>query len=116
MIKFTTKVTNEGTAIISISFFDEQVPPQPATPKTMKWSLTNVQGIVINDRYNVDVSPLASTIELVLKGADLDQNDGFTRIISLNGTYDSTVENDLPLPGQIEFLINKWTEVIPPTP
>ena len=114
MIKFTKRVVNESTIIITLSFFDED--GEAHAPKTVEWDLIDENRNVVNDRYEVDETP-ASEIDIVLSGADISQDDGFIRYMSIRATYDSIeYGNDLPLNGQIKFLIEPWEETIPPTP
>lgn len=115
MIKFTKRVTNEGTVIFTISFFEAGT-ETAVTPKTIEYDLINGDREVVNNRFEQDVTP-ASTIELVFAGPDIDQDDGLVRYISLRCTYDSIdYGNDRPLNGQIKFLIEPWKDTIAPTP
>lgn len=115
MIKFSKRVTNEGTVIFTISFFEAKT-NDSVTPKTIKWDLLDENREVVNDRYQVNITP-ASEIDIVLYGDDTSQDDGFIRYLSIFATYDSVqYGNDRPLNGQIKFLIEKWEETIAPTP
>ena len=58
-----------GTFSIEVKFYDEE--PKLVTPKSANWTLTDLLGNVINNRQEVSISPLSSTVILTLEGDDL---------------------------------------------
>jgi hypothetical protein len=64
-----TIAEEEGTYIVDVSFLDED--DLPVTPVSINWTLTTLDGVIVNDRNKVDVAAPASTVALVLSGNDL---------------------------------------------
>lgn len=62
-------VNEESTLKLSLTFTDEA--GLPVTPSTIKWTLTNSDGQVINNRTNVEIAPAGSVEDLMLFGDDL---------------------------------------------
>ena len=96
-----------GTYAITVSFTDEDgaavVPNSPLT-----WSLTKADRVtIVNSRVNVSITP-ASSITIVLTGDDLAKDAGQLiswRYLVIEGTYNSTLGNDLPLKDHLRFPI-----------
>jgi hypothetical protein len=82
-----------GTFIIGVTFQDESIPPVAVVPTGATWTLSNWDGVVINNRLNVVITPLASTKYIVLSGADLALGAGEVwealREFTVKWTYDS---------------------------
>lgn len=92
--------------LIRLDFFDES--GQEVTPKTGEWSLTDLDGNVINERDGVEILSLDSTIYILLTGDDLALSSGFIgtsekRLFLFEGTYDSIYGNNNPIKDQLEF-------------
>lgn len=102
----------KSTYMITISFFDEAETAEDV--KTMKWTLTNEAGNVINEREDVVVVDPGSEETIVLSGDDLaiisDTDDG-KRLFTVEATYDSTLGNDLPLNGEANFTVVDLTAI-----
>lgn len=93
---------NEGsTAVISATFRDET--GALVTPTSVKWSLFDSTGAVVNSRSEVVVTP-ASTVAIVLTGADLQlAGSGLVhvrRVVVIEATYNSTNGTGLTLTEQ----------------
>jgi len=105
-IKLETSAREEGTYVITCSFTDEE--GQDVVPNNnLVWTLKNRAGEVINERENISISP-ATSITVVLYGNDLllpDEKD-FFRIFLIEGTYNSSLGNDLPIREAAEFPIS----------
>ncbi len=84
-------------------------------PKTGNWTLTTGAGVVINGRDTVALSPLATTMTIVLSGLDLAMQSGeaspVRRLLTVKWTYDSTLGNDLPGNAEIIFYIDDLLKV-----
>ncbi len=79
-----------STGVISASFTDED--DNAVIPNTLNYSLYN-SGSIVNSKEKISITP-DSTINIILSGLDL--IPGTTYII-VEGTYDSTYGNDLPI-------------------
>lgn len=89
------------------------------TPNTLTWTLTDLDGNVINGRSAEDLTP-ASTITVTLTGDDLgvtstefaESGDFVTRSLFLDGTYDDADLglSDLHISKEVRFSIYKGTQ------
>ena len=61
--------TERSTLRVSIAFATEGGVAQ--TPAAATWTLTDLAGTVINNRENVTIGSLASSVAVYLQGADL---------------------------------------------
>jgi hypothetical protein len=115
MITLTPNAVERSTYPISISFTDEN--GDPMTPNIgLNWTLTDAEGSVINSRNAVTITP-DETVQIVLSGADLAIPDrgGRRRILTIEGTYDSSLGSGLPIKGQAKFEIEQLVAVRNPT-
>lgn len=110
MIKKGTleKVADEESSyIIRLIFKDED--GALFVPATLVWSLSAVDGQIINSRYKIVPSAISSTTYVVLSGDDLqliDKKSSFEdRIFTISGTYNSTYGNNLPFNKEYFFKI-----------
>ncbi|RLG68958.1 hypothetical protein DRN93_01445 [archaeon] len=109
---YDDKPVEESTALLSLTLKDEE--GNVVVPKTLKWSLSDAEGNIINNRDEVDVSAPASTTKILLYGEDLaliDESDDGFRIITIQATYDSDNGTDLPFIDQIGFYIEKVSAI-----
>lgn len=100
------KAVEEGTFIVTAEFKDED--GNAVSPNVMAWSLVDEDGNIVNDKEDVSISSPSSSEDIVLSGDDLALTDGRSeeaRYVVFEGTYDSTLGNDLPLKDQIKFFI-----------
>lgn len=58
-----------STYALTVGFADPD--DTPITPTSIKWTLTDADGTVINGRDAVTVSTLASSVNVILSGDDL---------------------------------------------
>lgn len=101
------RATEEGTYILDFEFEDED--EVLVVPTAMAWTLTDVNGIVINNRTSVAINPLVSSGSIVLKGDDLaipSGADESERIVTFVGTYNSSLGTGLPLTDHVKFPID----------
>lgn len=100
----TIKAIEKSTYVITVSFTDEN--GAAVTPDAgLNWSLTDMNGNYINSRQDVVISP-ATSVNVVLSGDDLKltgAKDSGRRVLTVQGTYDSTLGSDLPLKGETQF-------------
>lgn len=95
-----------GTYPIELSFFDDQ--NNPVTPDTMTWTLTDLDGNVVNSRLNIPIGTLSTVVTVILSGDDLQIIDGDEyedRVLTAIGTYTSSLGGPLPLTDQVRFTI-----------
>lgn len=101
----TVNATERSTYVITAAFTDED--GAAVVPNAITWTLTDTIGTVINSRDGVAVAVPASSIDIVLSGADLAVG-GYNsplRIFTIEATYNSALGNDLPLTGAAQFSI-----------
>lgn len=102
------RATEEGTIILDYEFKDED--DVLVVPTAMAWTLTDVNGVVINSRSSVAIDPLVDSGSLVLKGDDLaipSGADESERVVSFVGTYTSgTFGAGIPLTDKVLFTID----------
>lgn len=106
------KATDKSTFPITVKLNDGDTPPQPLTPKSVTWTLTNIEGRIINNREEQAVTPPASEFEVVLFGDDLNYGDGAERVLLIEAVYDSDQGSDLPLRDQCRFEIENLVGVV----
>lgn len=102
----------KSTYMITVSFFDEDEVAEDV--KTMKWTLTDEIGNIINNREDVVVVDPGSVETVVLFGNDLaivGTGGDETRLFTVEATYDSTLGNDLPLNGEAAFTVVDLTAI-----
>jgi hypothetical protein len=100
----TERARDRSTFGVVARFTDEADPPNPLIPNALTWSLLDSAGTVVNSRSAVSIAPAAS-VTIVLSGADLVASEGSTRVVLLEGTYDSDLGADLPLRDTVTFQI-----------
>lgn len=101
----------EGTYVLSISFLDED--SNAVIPNSATWTLSDPNGIVVNNKQNVNITPLAATVQVVLTGDDL-ALDGITsrvRRFTVKALYDSTLGTNLALNDEVQFTVEDFVNV-----
>lgn len=96
----------KSTKMIIISFFDEN--DIAKDPESMKWTLTDASGNVINEREDVAVVDPSSVETIVLSGDDLaiiSDTDNGKRLFTVEATYNSELGDGLTLNGEANFTI-----------
>jgi hypothetical protein len=101
----TTPAIEQSTYAIVASFTDDTgaaVVPNAG----LTWSLMTKDGAIVNSRLNVAIAS-ASTITIVLHGADLALTAGEsrTRKVTIRGLYSSSLGSNLELKDEITFSI-----------
>lgn len=101
----------KSTFVVSVPFVDEN--NAAITPDTgLNWTLSDRDGDVINARSGIAITP-ATTIHIALSGDDLalpDINDRI-RVLTVQGTYDSALGNNLPIKIEVTFEIASLSKV-----
>jgi len=93
----------ESTFAVSVAFFDEM--EVPVIPGTASWSLVNELGVTVNNRLDVPITALASSVHIMLTGDDLVFADGCSRTLIVKGTYDSSLGTGLSIADSLRFKI-----------
>lgn len=112
-ISILSTVAKEGsTYIITCAFTDED--GDPMTPVSMTWTLTDSAGTVINSRQDVAITPLSTSVNVVLYGDDLALSGSAqaVRVFTLEGTYNSTLGLGLPFKDAIKFNLDDLPGVL----
>jgi hypothetical protein len=105
MTVLTTPALEQSTYAIVASFFDEQ--NEPVEPNDdLTWTLTDLQGNVINARERVPIAS-ATSVTIVLHGDDLAtcETCGRRRVLTIEGTYNSALGSGLELKQEVQFKI-----------
>lgn len=102
----------KGTYVVTAAFTDETgaaVVPNAG----LTWTLTDMQGVVVNSRSAVSIAS-ASSINIVLTGSDLELSDtylGNLRAVVIQGTYNSSLGSNLPIKKEVRFVIDDFVAV-----
>lgn len=94
----TTEAMEEGSYFITVSFYDEDDAAEIPNANTIKWTLTDNKGTIINDRDN-EAEASAASITIELQGDDLAIQAGETapvvrRSVIVTWEYDSSLGDD----------------------
>lgn len=110
-----TEIAKEkSTYIVTCAFKDEN--GDDAVPSSIKWSLTDNDGTVINSRDQVTVAVPAASIDIVLYGDDLailssETIDYVNRKVIIEAVYDSDAGSNLPFKDGIRFALENLTKI-----
>lgn len=94
------EANEESTFIITCTFEDED--GNAVIPSSIKWSLRNGAGTIVNSKEDQTVSSPASEIDITLSGNDLDHDDGCDRFLTVEAVYGAS---NLPLVDEYKFTI-----------
>lgn len=92
---------SKSTFAITIAFYDET--NTAVVPVSASWSLTDGEGVTVNSRTSVTISPLAASVTVILSAADIDYSDGPQRVFKVIASYNSTLGAGLPLIDSLRF-------------
>lgn len=113
MAVLTSLALEESTYVITASFTDEDDAAVVPNADTITWTLTDLDGTVINSRAAVAVTS-ASTITIVLSGDDLAlqaSDDSGVRKLLVEAEYNSSIGSNLPLNDEVQFTIDPLVAV-----
>jgi hypothetical protein len=102
----------EGTYVLNIAFKDED--GAAISPNSATWTLTDLNGNVINNKLEQIIAPIAAVKDVVLTGDDLALSTSYygnERMFLVEYIYDSTLGNDLPAKTQAIFDIENLVKV-----
>jgi len=106
--QLSVRAVEESTYIVTATFLDED--ENLVVPNTMTWSLTDIDGTVVNSREDVSETP-ASVVSIVLTGDDLAVSGDRTRVVTVSATYDSSYGSGLYLKAAALFDIENLVAV-----
>jgi len=106
-IQLSERAVDGGTFAVTVAFDDED--NSPVTPNTVKWTLLNREGGVVNERDAVDATP-GETVTVLLTADDLRYADGDIRHLVFDWTYDSSLGSGLTGREQVTFVIEDIRE------
>jgi hypothetical protein len=114
MTTLSVNAQEKSTYVITANFKDEA--GQDVTPTSATWTLTDEDGTVINSRQAVAISPLAASVDIVLTGADLAVDTGFSgdaqeRVFTIEAVYDSSLGTGLTLKAEARFNVDNLIAV-----
>lgn len=101
----------EGTFAVDVSFTDED--GDALTPDSVTWTLSALDGTIINSRQDVAISP-DSTVTIILTGDDLaiqSSTDNRRRRLTIEGTYTSSLGSGIPLTAECEFMVANFVGI-----
>lgn len=97
----------QGTYVLDLEFKDED--DEPVVPTSINWSLTTLDGEVVNSRSEVDLSPPASEVNVVLSGDDLQlltHKSSFSwRLFTVKALYNSDLAPGLSINKAVRFKV-----------
>lgn len=97
---------DSSTYAIVVSFLDETgAPMSPKSP--IAWTLTDRAGTVINDRAGEEqvIGTGVTSTTIVLHGDDLAVDRDTVFLLTISGTYNSSLGSDLEFVDQVEFTV-----------
>lgn len=106
MIVLTTAANEQSVYWITVGFLDED--NNAMAPDVATWTLTDLEGHIINTREDVSITTPETSEVIELSGNDLavDGNDIVERLVTLEGTYTSVNYGaSKPFKIQIKFPI-----------
>ena len=109
--KIDAHAREEGTFVIQATFADED--DAGVVCDTLTWTLSDMDGNVLNGRSEVAITPSATTETIVLFGTDLSMVASQTneRLLTLHWTYSSSYGTNLPANEQATFMIDDLKKV-----
>jgi len=109
--KIEAHAREEGTFVVLATFTDED--DAGVVCDTLTWTLSDLDGNVLNGRSAVAITPSATTESIVLQGTDLAMVVSQTRerMLTLQWTYSSTYGTNLPQNEQATFIIDDLKKV-----
>jgi hypothetical protein len=101
----TDVIYEQSSCGIVVSFFDTT--QSPVIPSSVKWTLTDLEGNVVNERSEESITP-GAVVTIVLSGADLAITSalvGRKRQLLVEAVYTGTLGTNLPLVQAVNFEI-----------
>jgi hypothetical protein len=113
-VTLSIEAIEQSSYIVKATFTDEL--GASMTPSTLKYTLTNEDGDVVNSREDVSLSIATGYAYIVLSGDDLavsGDKELNGRTITLEGTYNSSITGgSLPFKDSIHFSVRNLAIII----
>jgi len=106
--QLSVSAIEESTYIVAAAFTDED--GAPVSPVTVSWTLTDIDGAVINSRQDVSETP-DTTVNIVLTDDDLVVSGSSTRVVTVSATYNSDYGTGLTLKAAATFNLENLVSV-----
>ena len=106
MTTILTTMADEGSPyFVRVAFADED--GSAVTPNSAAYTVTARYGTVIGSLSSVEISSLATSVDILLTGADVTiGSNGQVRILSVEYIYDSTLGSGLTAYTEAQFTID----------
>lgn len=105
-----------STGVQPVNFADED--GSPVVPNAVTWTWSTKDGTtVINSREAVAVAAVSTSIDITLSGSDLailaDEagRAEVDRLLTIEGTYNSSLGSNLPIKDEVELTIQNLKKV-----
>lgn len=105
-VELQTKATENSSYVVTVDFEDED--GDAVIPATIAWTLKDEDtGLVVNSRTAVAVATPAASIDILLKGDDLEPLTATSKklILTVNATYSSALGSGIPLVGECFIVV-----------
>lgn len=106
-----TNAKDKSTYIVTASFKDEA--GDAVVPNSITWTLTDINGNVINSREDVTVTTPAASVDIVLSDNDLDVTSyaSSTAVLLIEAVVNLLAGNDKAVKDEVRFLIEDLVAV-----
>jgi len=94
---------DRSTKVVTVAFKDED--ENAVVPTSAVWTLTNELGAVVNSRQQIEITPLAESVDIILTNDDLAWEAGQSRHLIIEAVYNG-IQVGLTLTGETDFAIN----------
>jgi len=110
-VSLTTKVPEQSAIVMTAAFTDAA--GDAVTPSSITWTLSQVDGTIVNGRENVAIAAPAASNDVTLSGDDTAVIAEFEhrRVWTVKAVYTSTEGADLPLNDEAEFWIDPLVKI-----
>lgn len=97
-------ITENGSSLIQVAFTDAT--GTAVTPTSATWTLSTSAGEPINNRTDVVIGSLSTSVDIVLSGDDLAIGEnGIDRILTVEWVYNSSIGDSLPGKAELYFAL-----------
>jgi len=108
--RITIRPNEQGMLALTATYKDHA--GTAVVPATMNWTLTDVNGTVINSRSSVAIASPTSSDTIALSGSDLPTSGSDRELIcTFEGTYNHALGSALPRKESVIFWVADLVEV-----
>lgn len=110
------RVQEKSTAVFTVTLKDEDgVAIQPADITSLKYSLSDTDGAIINNLNQQEILSPENPQEITLKGDDLQilsgESGNVLRVLTILATYNSDLGSNIPLKDECRFWVDNLAAV-----